>query len=142
MSIGKIGNFPSLVVEESDEYGEPMSNEWDETPPCSAPPVFTPPDVPNYLVPSEVIVTQATPTVELQDKESATSKPPPSDPPPAPKEVESKFSFSMKMTTDQHDQYGSQFSEGIPGEFFCYFSTYIVIEGISKNSKDKEVDVS
>lgn len=46
---GQIGNFPSLVVEECDEYGEPLTNEFDETPPQSAPPVFTPPDAPNFV---------------------------------------------------------------------------------------------
>jgi hypothetical protein len=51
---GRVGNFPSLVVEECDEYGEPLTNQWDETPPQSAPPVFTPPDVPNFLVAAEV----------------------------------------------------------------------------------------
>uniref|UniRef100_A0A6P7FQN2 Protein nervous wreck-like n=1 Tax=Diabrotica virgifera virgifera TaxID=50390 RepID=A0A6P7FQN2_DIAVI len=50
---GHIGNFPSLVVEECDEFGEPLVNEWDETPPQSAPPVFTPPDVPDYLADTE-----------------------------------------------------------------------------------------
>lgn len=45
-------------------------DEWvllkgDETPPGSAPPVFTPPDVPSFmLAPQQVIVTQPTPSVE------------------------------------------------------------------------------
>lgn len=47
-----------------------MLDEWmllkgDETPPGSAPPVFTPPDVPSFmLAPQQVIVTQPTPSVE------------------------------------------------------------------------------
>ena len=37
----------------------------EEEPPGSAPPVFTPPDVPTFLLaPQEVIVTQPTPSVE------------------------------------------------------------------------------
>lgn len=43
---GRVGNFPSLVAEECDEFGEPLECEWDETPPGSAPPVFTPPGAP------------------------------------------------------------------------------------------------
>ncbi|KAF2879160.1 hypothetical protein ILUMI_27012 [Ignelater luminosus] len=109
---GNVGNFPSLVVEECDEYGEPITNQWDETPPCSAPPVFTPPDVPNFLMtPAEVIITQATPMVEhpppptdlgeIKDAPNATEK--------EKKEGSSSGGFSMEMSPDQHEQYGSQF---------------------------------
>lgn len=69
---GHIGNFPSLVVEECDEFGEPLVNEWDETPPQSAPPVFTPPDIPEYLADAE------------EGEEIAISSPPLQPPPPAP----------------------------------------------------------
>ncbi|KAJ8969466.1 hypothetical protein NQ317_015281 [Molorchus minor] len=72
---GSIGNFPSLVVEECDEFGEPLTNEWDETPPQSAPPVFTPPDVPSYLAESDFNGTSFEDSV-LQE--------PPQVPPPAP----------------------------------------------------------
>lgn len=40
---GKIGNFPSLVVEECDENGEPLTEPDDDSPPSSAPPLSTPP---------------------------------------------------------------------------------------------------
>ncbi|KAJ2954008.1 hypothetical protein O0L34_g2221 [Tuta absoluta] len=41
---GVVGNFPSLIVEECDENGEPLSTgEGDWTPPGSAPPVFASP---------------------------------------------------------------------------------------------------
>lgn len=46
---GKIGNFPSLVVEECDENGEPLSEEYDESPPPSSPPVGLPPCAPPGL---------------------------------------------------------------------------------------------
>jgi hypothetical protein len=42
----------------------PLLQEEDETP-GSAPPVFTPPDVPTFLLaPQEVIITQPTPLAE------------------------------------------------------------------------------
>lgn len=42
-----------------------MLLQGDETPPGSAPPVFTPPDIPSFmLAPQQVIVTQPTPSVE------------------------------------------------------------------------------
>lgn len=49
---GKIGNFPSLVVEECDENGEPFSEHEDESPPLSAPPNFpsAPQLPPEYIV--------------------------------------------------------------------------------------------
>lgn len=102
---GQIGNFPSLVVEECDEYGEPITNDWDETPPCSAPPVFTPPEIPESLVSSaEVIVTEAGP------QQNGTG---------GPETVRSKRSmFEMEMSPVQHEQYGAQFSPGnIPSKF-------------------------
>ncbi|XP_072401280.1 protein nervous wreck isoform X3 [Diabrotica undecimpunctata] len=127
---GHIGNFPSLVVEECDEFGEPLVNEWDETPPQSAPPVFTPPDVPDYLADTE------------EGDEVTISSPPLQPPPPAPPiededeainengeipeegEVEAEDGedaaalggFAMSLSRDQHHHYGSQFnrSSGAP----------------------------
>ncbi|XP_014098423.2 protein nervous wreck isoform X2 [Bactrocera oleae] len=43
---GKFGNFPSLVVEECDENGEPLSEGGDESPPPTAPPSFALPPAP------------------------------------------------------------------------------------------------
>lgn len=45
---GKIGNFPSLVVEECDENGEPLTEPEldDESPEPSSPPVFEAPPIP------------------------------------------------------------------------------------------------
>ncbi|CAG9840407.1 unnamed protein product [Diabrotica balteata] len=127
---GHIGNFPSLVVEECDEFGEPLVNEWDETPPQSAPPVFTPPDVPDYLADTE------------EGDEVTISSPPLQPPPPAPPiededeainengeipeegEVEAEDGedaaalggFAMSLSRDQQHHYGSQFnrSSGAP----------------------------
>lgn len=107
----RIGNFPSLVVEECDEFGEPLSNELDQSPPPSAPPVFTPPGAPpgefNECFPEEP---------EL---------PPPAEqpPPPPPNIIEevaefnnvksSKTSnkFSIELSRNQQKHYGTQFGE-------------------------------
>lgn len=43
---GKFGNFPSLVVEECDENGEPLTEGGDESPPPTAPPNFALPAAP------------------------------------------------------------------------------------------------
>ncbi|XP_044313508.1 protein nervous wreck isoform X9 [Drosophila rhopaloa] len=43
---GKFGNFPSLVVEECDELGEPLSEGGDESPPPTAAPSFALPPAP------------------------------------------------------------------------------------------------
>ncbi|KAK5642779.1 hypothetical protein RI129_008946 [Pyrocoelia pectoralis] len=112
---GQIGNFPSLVVEECDEYGEPLTNQWDETPPCSAPPVFTPPDIPNFLMtPAEVIITQATPMIEHALMNDTADKDNNDEDVVEGKKKESG-KFAMKMSPNQHEQYGSQFrSDGVP----------------------------
>lgn len=146
----RIGNFPSLVVEECDEFGEPLTNQWDESPPQSAPPVFTPPEIPSYLVDSD-----------LDGTPEFVSSPPTQPPPPMPnleedeeespkiveKEVEeasekkvqkveeeqinpsepitneTQPAFAISMSRDQHSQYGSQFSskQTIPSKLFPYF---------------------
>ncbi|XP_055843130.1 protein nervous wreck isoform X5 [Episyrphus balteatus] len=43
---GKFGNFPSLVVEECDENGEPLTDGGDESPPPTAPPSIALPMAP------------------------------------------------------------------------------------------------
>lgn len=57
---GKIGNFPSLVVEECDENGEPLTEPEDESPEPSSPPVFdAPPIPPEYYKDLEDAVNEA-----------------------------------------------------------------------------------
>lgn len=124
---GRIGNFPSLVVEECDEFGEPLTNQWDETPPCSAPPVFTPPDMPEFLMApqAEVTVTQATPMLETNGIGEPTEPPPPPPPealeddeedegfptPPENEEDAQKDAgFTMELNRNQQEHYGTQFS--------------------------------
>lgn len=110
---GRIGNFPSLVVEECDENGEPVTNEWDETPPASAPPVFTPPDVPGFLLAAtEVVVTQPTPMVgeggvapsnnSMPDVVKQTDE-------KQPQAAGGGGCFAMAMTPNQQHKYDTQF---------------------------------
>ncbi|XP_014262309.1 F-BAR and double SH3 domains protein 2 isoform X2 [Cimex lectularius] len=92
-----VGLFPSLVVEECRQNGEPLTPECDDTPPGSAPPVFTPPDVPVFLIaPQSVIITQPTPVVEHN-----------------PIVGKEKDSFSMELSHGQQKQYDTQFSEDV-----------------------------
>ncbi|XP_050308619.1 protein nervous wreck isoform X3 [Anthonomus grandis grandis] len=117
---GRIGNFPSLVVEECDEFGEPLTNQWDETPPPSAPPVFTPPDIPNFLKEpaddefevesSSFHPQQPAPVLNVDDIEEENANGMPEDRGAPGVENDSKGgSFSMVLTRDQQDQYGTQF---------------------------------
>ncbi|KAI4470103.1 fch and double sh3 domain protein [Holotrichia oblita] len=103
---GRAGNFPSLVVEECDEYGEPLTNQWDETPPCSAPPVFTPPEVPEFLREADGVPEEISPAEETQiivNKEESEPEVPPIVVEPT------NSRFSMELSRDQQEHYGSQF---------------------------------
>lgn len=103
---GRVGNFPSLVVEECDEFGEPITNQWEETPPCSAPPVCTPPEVPEHLI-AEIFVEElmspgdsvTTPTLTITEIKTTPSG-----------------GFEMEMSTMQREQYGSQFGGNVPSK--------------------------
>lgn len=116
---GRVGNFPSLVVEECDEFGEALECEWDETPPCSAPPVFTPPDAPpNFLLATEVIVTSATPMMDGQDGQVNEQKEMPDIVKAS--DTDKKFGFAMELTQEQQDKYGSQYQKDSPGEYIDF----------------------
>ncbi|XP_044766404.1 protein nervous wreck isoform X3 [Coccinella septempunctata] len=108
---GRIGNFPSLVVEECDEFGEPMSNELDQSPPPSAPPVFTPPGAP----PGEF---------NEYFSDEPELPPPAEQPPPPPPDIleevadfnpatssRNSNNFSMELSRNQQEHYVSQFDE-------------------------------
>ncbi|GLH07294.1 Endophilin-A [Gryllus bimaculatus] len=101
---GRTGIFPSLVVEECREDGEPFTPQGEDEPPSSAPPVFTPPDVPVFLLaPQQVIITQPTPEMDATpgDQQVAGAK----------HQEGTDASFALTMSADQHDQYDSQFQE-------------------------------
>ncbi|TMW44984.1 hypothetical protein DOY81_009936 [Sarcophaga bullata] len=110
---GKFGNFPSLVVEECDENGEPLTEGGEESPPPSAPPSFALPPAPAlppeyaHELTDDMFGSQDTadddsgyipngaapsmpPPVLIQEPgdeddmdEDGSSMPPPSQPPPA-----------------------------------------------------------
>ncbi|XP_069671228.1 protein nervous wreck isoform X2 [Periplaneta americana] len=104
---GQTGLFPSLVVEECRADGEPLTPQGEDEPPGSAPPVFTPPDVPTFLLaPQQVIITQPTPVVE-----HPPSKP---DSEPDGNSPSKDSGFEMQMTHGQRKQYDSQFQENGP----------------------------
>uniref|UniRef100_A0A182FFG9 FCH and double SH3 domains protein 2 n=2 Tax=Anopheles albimanus TaxID=7167 RepID=A0A182FFG9_ANOAL len=96
--MGKIGNFPSLVVEECDENGEPLTDAEDESPPPSAPPTFAAP-----APPPPMILHQATPP-EGESPNLDNNAGPAID------------RFEFEMNTDQHEQYGAQFSAPPPSQ--------------------------
>lgn len=116
------------MVEECDEFGEPLTNQWDETPPPSAPPVFTPPDVPSYLVEAEMATTNGVESPHPQQPppeppaELAESKPTPDDSQKQEGSGAPPQGFAIVLSRDQHDQYGSQFTnnntpESVPSKF-------------------------
>ncbi|XP_026824284.1 F-BAR and double SH3 domains protein 2 isoform X2 [Ooceraea biroi] len=84
------GLFPSLVVEPCGPDGSPLTPQDDMTPPSSAPPVFTPPEVsPEFLLDDE--------SAEID--ESQEGKP-----------VVNGI-FVINLSKNQKEHYGSQFDE-------------------------------
>lgn len=113
---GKVGNFPSLVVEECDEFGEPLTNQWDETPPCSAPPVFTPPEVPEFLVASTEVAAATEPAPIVEPNQVFPH--PDEDTEPSPGTASQ--GFAMVLSKNHHEQYDAQFQKTngeIPSKF-------------------------
>lgn len=109
----KVGNFPSLVVEECDEYGEPLTNNLNDTPPTSAPPVFTPPEVPDLPPPINMIGDTEMPSPSKSDDEDTDIK--------ISKRSSKSGDFNLELSKGQQEQYGSQFqaqSTVIPCKFY------------------------
>ncbi|CAB3226468.1 unnamed protein product [Arctia plantaginis] len=109
---GILGNFPSLIVEECDENGEPLSGIEDWTPPESAPLVFaSPPGTPPGQE-DEML---------LNDNNNTKGGAPPMVPPPPPPtdlsdsmDSQPDFSFNLELSRNHHEQYGLQFGEVAP----------------------------
>ncbi|CAG5039396.1 unnamed protein product [Parnassius apollo] len=137
---GVIGNFPSLIVEECDENGEPLSGGEDWTPPNSAPPVFaTPPrSPPDVGYDDEVIM--------ADNNNSKGAAPPPADPPPPPPadlddsmDSQPDFSFNLELSHNQHEQYDLQFSEQEQSKSSVAPAVTIVVdEVVGENIEDEE----
>ncbi|XP_011140988.1 F-BAR and double SH3 domains protein 2 isoform X1 [Harpegnathos saltator] len=85
------GLFPSLIVEPCGPDGSPLTPQDDVTPPSSAPPVFTPPEVPEFLLADEL----------AQLDESLEEKP----------VMNGEGGFVINLSKDQKDHYGSQFED-------------------------------
>ncbi|XP_075990744.1 FCH and double SH3 domains nervous wreck isoform X2 [Anticarsia gemmatalis] len=118
---GITGNFPSLIVEECDENGEPLSGTEDWSPPGSAPPVF------------------ASPPASPPGQEDDRPAPPLAPPPPPPADLEDSmdsqpdFSFNLELSRPQQEQYGTQF-----GGASAPAVTIVVDEAIGENWDEDE----
>ncbi|XP_065087860.1 protein nervous wreck isoform X2 [Ochlerotatus camptorhynchus] len=95
---GKIGNFPSLVVEECDENGEPLTEPEDESPPPSAPPSIAAPAPPPMVLQEATPPEGQSPTFDSRSSEPVVDR------------------FEFELNNDQHDKYGSQFSAPPPSQ--------------------------
>ncbi|XP_012542365.1 protein nervous wreck isoform X1 [Monomorium pharaonis] len=106
---GQQGLFPSLVVEPCGPDGCPLTPQENLTPPSSAPPVFTPPEVPEFFLEE---------LAQMEESQEEKSM------------VNGDSRFMMNLSRDQKEQYGSQFDgdEETPG---------ILVVEISDESGDK-----
>ncbi|KAG5332598.1 BTBDA protein, partial [Acromyrmex heyeri] len=110
---GQRGLFPSLVVEPCGLDGCPLTPQENITPPSSAPPVFTPPEIaPEFLLEDEF----------AQIDESQEEK----------QMVNGDSGFMINLSQDQKDQYGSQFGDEKSDE-----TPDILVVEISDESGDK-----
>ncbi|XP_039763874.1 protein nervous wreck isoform X2 [Pararge aegeria] len=134
-SNGVIGNFPSLIVELCDEYGEPMSGEDDWTLSDSVPPVFaSPPESPTAF--SDEII---------NENNNTKNAAPPADPPPPPPldkgdsmDSQPDFVFNLELSRFHHDHYDAQFSSSPPSS---HPQVVIVVdEAVSDIFEDEEVE--
>ncbi|XP_076169428.1 protein nervous wreck-like isoform X1 [Ptiloglossa arizonensis] len=117
---GQRGLFPSLIVEPCAADGSPLTPQENVTPPSSAPPLFTPPEVTEFLLEEEL--------AQSLINETQSEK-------PNNVNTEQQDGFIINLSKDQKSQYGSQFdanneSEG-PG---------IVVVEVSDESETKADD--
>lgn len=92
---GSRGLFPSLIVEPCAPDGSPLTPQEDVTPPSSAPPVFTPPEVPEFLLEQEAAQLLSNETFDAKSEENE----------------ESQSGFVINLSKGQKEHYGSQFDE-------------------------------
>ncbi|XP_014612779.1 PREDICTED: F-BAR and double SH3 domains protein 2 isoform X2 [Polistes canadensis] len=112
---GSRGLFPSLVVEPCAPDGSPLTPQDDMTPPSSAPPVFTPPEVPEFLLEQEAAQFIANELIDGKAEEN-----------------EEQSSFAINLTRGQKDHYGSQFDEEETSE-----PPGIIVVEVSEDVEDK-----
>ncbi|XP_044014210.1 protein nervous wreck isoform X1 [Aphidius gifuensis] len=95
---GQKGIFPSLVVEPCAPDGAPLTPEDENmTPPSSAPPVFAPPEIPEFVLAEELN------RAMLNEQEFDENKTQLAN-------GEQNDGFAIKLTRGQKDHYGAQFS--------------------------------
>ncbi|KOC61529.1 FCH and double SH3 domains protein 2 [Habropoda laboriosa] len=97
---GQRGLFPSLMVEPCAADGSPLTPQENITPPSSAPPVFTPPEVPEFLLEEELAQSMMK---ELQETKSDNANN------IEQQQQEQQEGFIINLSKDQKCQYGSQF---------------------------------
>ncbi|CAK9829416.1 Protein nervous wreck [Anthophora retusa] len=97
---GQRGLFPSLMVEPCAPDGSPLTPQENITPPSSAPPVFTPPEVPEFLLEEELAQSM---TKELQETKSDDGNT------EQQQQEQQQEGFIINLSKDQKSHYGSQF---------------------------------
>ncbi|XP_042896047.1 protein nervous wreck [Parasteatoda tepidariorum] len=97
---GEIGLFPSLVVEELKENGEPLTPLTPMSPPSAPPPpAFAPPEAELVIPIAQVILTQPTPEIETADGNA-----------PQTVMLNMDGDFHIELNKNQQSQYQDQFS--------------------------------
>ncbi|XP_043248241.1 protein nervous wreck isoform X1 [Colletes gigas] len=91
------GLFPSLIVEPCAADGSPLTPQENMTPPSSAPPVFTPPEVPEFLLEEELAQSLMN---ETQDEKPSNINA---------EQQQQQDGFIINLSKDQRSHYGSQF---------------------------------
>ncbi|XP_076377755.1 protein nervous wreck isoform X4 [Megalopta genalis] len=98
---GHRGLFPSLIMEPCAADGSPLTPQENITPPSSAPPVFTPPEVPEFFLEDELTQGMMKVSAEMQEAEQIANA----------NAEQSQDGFVINLSKDQKSHYGSQFEE-------------------------------
>ncbi|XP_076286846.1 protein nervous wreck isoform X1 [Lasioglossum baleicum] len=99
---GNRGLFPSLIMEPCAADGSPLTPQENITPPSSAPPVFTPPEVPEFFLEDELTQSMMRVNADMQQAAEKVSNV---------SAEQSQDGFMMKLSKVQKSHYGSQFEE-------------------------------
>ncbi|XP_046409814.1 protein nervous wreck isoform X1 [Neodiprion fabricii] len=125
---GQCGIFPSLIVEPCAADGSPLTPQEDNTPPSSAPPVFTPPEIPEFLLSDDI--TQPIPPEFSENMPSQV--------------MSDQQGFAIKLSKNQHDHYGSQFGDDVDTQPPGIIVVEVTDESVpqeDENQQEQESDV-